>query len=67
MIEVRYTEGGELTAYALINPNASASFELPEGEWKALLMNEAVTPGGGESLSGTVTVDGRTVLLVCRP
>ena len=66
VIEVRYTDGEELTAYALINPNASAPFELPEGEWKALLMNEAVTPGGGESLSGTVTVDGRTVLLVCR-
>ena len=67
VIEVRYTDGEELTAYALINPNASASFELPEGEWKALLMNETITPGGGESLSGTVTVDSRTVLLVCRP
>ena len=66
VIEVRYTDGDELTAYALINPNASAQFELPEGEWKALLMNETVTPDGGESLSGTVTVDGRTVLLVCR-
>ena len=66
VIEVRYTDGDELTAYALINPNASAQFELPEGEWKTLLMNETVTPDGGESLSGTVTVDGRTVLLVCR-
>ncbi len=66
VIEVRYTEEGELTAYALINPNGAASFDLPEGEWKALLMNETVTPGGGESLSGTADVDGRTVLLVCR-
>ena len=66
VIEVRYTDGDALAAYALINPGDSSSFDLPEGEWQALLMNGSVTPDGGEILSGTAAVDGRTVLLVRR-
>ena len=65
-IEVRYSDGEKLTAYALINPNGSADYELPEGEWQILMMNETVTPEGAETISGTVSVGGRTVLLVCR-
>ena len=66
-IEVRYLDGEELTAYALINPNGDADYELPEGEWQALMMNENISPDGAEILSGTVTVGGRSVLLVRRP
>ena len=38
--------------------------ELPEGEWQVLMLNEKIDPEGAETLSGTVTVGGRTVLLV---
>ena len=63
-IEVRWTEDGKLTAWALINPGAEKTVVLPEGEWQVLLLNEAVDPDGMQALSGTVGVDGRTVLLV---
>ena len=63
-IEVRYLVGETTVAYALINPNADAEYTLPEGEWEVLMTNEAIFPDGGETLSGTVTVNGRTVLLV---
>ena len=62
-IEAVYTLDGETAGYAFINPSdAAVEVTLPEGEWEALLYNEAF--GGGKALSGTVPVDGRTVLLV---
>ena len=63
-IEVRWMENEKLTAYALINPRTEREVVLPEGEWGALLYDEAIDPEGTETLSGTVMIPGRTVLLV---
>ena len=63
-IRVKYLQDEKLAAYAIINPMAPQTVELPEGEWQVLMLNEKVDPEGAETLSGTVTVDGRTVLLV---
>ena len=62
-IEVRYLEGGKLVAWALANPGSAAEYTLPEGEWTILMKDEAFGDGT-ETVSGTVSVDGRTVLLV---
>ena len=63
-IEVRWTENEKTVAYALINPRGDREAVLPEGEWQALLYNETIDPEGTQTLSGTVNVAGRTVLLV---
>ena len=63
-IEVRWTEGGKPAGYALINPGGKREAVLPEGEWEALLLNEMFEPDTVQPVSGTVTVDGRTVLLL---
>ncbi len=63
-IEVRWTQDGKLTAWALINPGADRKVVLPEGEWEALLMNEMIEPDCVQPITGTVTVQGRTVLLL---
>ena len=63
-IEIRWSDGEKLTAYALVNPGADREVSLPEGEWQALLLNEAVDPEGTRTISGTVTAEGRTVVLV---
>lgn len=63
-IEVKYLQDEKLVAWALINPAEEREAELPEGEWQVLMLNEQIDPEGAETLSGTVKVDGRTVLLV---
>ena len=63
-IEVRWTENEKTVAYALINPRGDREAVLPEGEWQALLYNETIDLEGTQTLSGTVNVAGRTVLLV---
>ncbi len=63
VIEIRYMLRGKLAAYALINPGAENEFTLPEGNWQILMQNEAIDLSGAQTVSGTVTVDGRTVLL----
>ena len=64
-IEVIYTMDGATVGYAFINPSdAAIDWTLPEGEWETLLYNETVSKEGGETLSGTVPVEGKTVLLV---
>ena len=63
-IEVRWTQDGALIAFAVINPGMPKTITLPDGEWQALLLNETVDSSGTRTLSGEVTVDGRTVLLV---
>ena len=63
-IEVRWTQEGKLIAFALINPGTERDVTLPEGNWQALIMNEEADPEGSRTVSGTVTVGGRTVLLV---
>ena len=63
-IEVRWTQDGRVIAYALINPGAEREVTLPEGTWQTLLYNETIDPEGTRTMSGTVTVAGRTVLLV---
>lgn len=63
-IEVRWTQDGKPAAWALINPGADRQVTLPEGNWQALLFNETVDPEGTQAVSGTVTAEGRTVLLV---
>ena len=63
-IEVCWTEEGKAAAWALINPGSERTVTLPEGEWQALILNETVNPEGTQTLSGTVSMDGRTVLLV---
>ena len=63
-IEVRWTQDEKLIAWALINPGADREVVLPEGNWKALLYNETVDPDGTQTLSGTVEIGSRTVLLV---
>lgn len=64
VIEVRWTQDEKLTAYALINPGSDRQFTLPEGEWEALLLNEMIEPDSVQPISGTITVQGRTVLLL---
>ena len=64
-IEAVYTEGEKTVAYALVNPSGSTfAWPLPEGNWTVLMQNETVSPEGGETVSGTVQVEGRSVLLV---
>ena len=63
-IEVRWTENEKLAAYALVNPRDDREVTLPEGEWQALLYNETIDPEGTQTISGTVTAAGRSVLLV---
>ena len=63
-IQVRWTEDDKLVAFALINPGGERMVTLPEGNWQALLLDEAVDSEGTQALSGTVTIQGRTVLLV---
>jgi hypothetical protein len=64
-IEVIYTEDEKTVAYALINPSGSTFTQaLPEGNWTVLMQNETVSPEGGETVSGTAQVEGRSVLLV---
>ncbi len=64
-IEVLYTEDEKTVAYALVNPSGSTFTQaLPEGNWTVLMQNETVSPEGGETVSGSVQVEGRSVLLV---
>ena len=63
-IEMRWTQDDKLTAWALVNPGAERTVTLPEGEWQILLLNETADPEGTQTLSGTVDIQGRTVLLV---
>ncbi len=64
-IEVLYTEDEKTVAYALVNPSRSTFTQaLPEGNWTVLMQNETVSPEGGETVSGSVQVEGRSVLLV---
>ena len=63
-ITVSWTQDGKPAAWALINPGAAKTVTLPEGNWQALLLNEAVDPQGAQTVSGTVEIEGRTVLLV---
>ena len=64
-IEAVYTEGEKTVAYALVNPSGSTFMQtLPEGNWTVLMQNETVSPEGGETVSGTAQVEGRSVLLV---
>ena len=64
-IEAVYTLDGETAAYALINPSRTAlDWTLPEGQWGVLMLNETVAAEPTETISGTVHVEGRTVLLV---
>ncbi len=64
-IEVLYTEDEKAVAYALVNPSGSTFTQaLPEGNWTVLMQNETVSPEGGETVSGSVQVEGRSVLLV---
>ena len=64
-IEIVYTEDEKTVAYALVNPSGSTfTWPLPEGNWTVLMQNETVSPEGGETVSGTVQVEGRSVLLV---
>jgi pullulanase len=63
-IGVRWLKDGAVTAYALINPGVQREITLPEGDWQTLMLNETVSPDGAQTLRGTVSVDGRTVLLV---
>ena len=63
-IEVRWTSGEQLIAYALINPGAKREAVLPEGEWQVLLLNEMIDPEGTQTVSGTVAAEERTVMLV---
>ncbi|MBQ5487497.1 MAG: type I pullulanase [Clostridia bacterium] len=64
-IEVVYSEGGNTLAVAVINPNTDAmSYELPAGSWSVLLegWNAGASPVG--IASGSVSVEGKSVLLV---
>ena len=63
-IEITWTQDGKPAAYAVINPGMDKEVTLPEGEWQALMLNETIDPDGTQALSGTVTAEGRTVLLV---
>ena len=63
-ITAAWTQDGKQVAWALVNPGAAKSVTLPEGNWRALLLNEAVDPEGTQAVSGTVEIQGRTVLLV---
>ena len=64
-IDAIWTMDGETVAYALINPSAGAiDWTLPEGEWGVLMMNDTIVTEPEETVSGTVKVEGRTVLLL---
>ena len=66
-IVLSYRFQGRIVAYAVLNPlDEDTSYPLPEGAWTLLLSGDAVYPAGGETLSGSVTVPARGVLLVRR-
>ena len=64
-VEAVWTQDGKTVAYALINPTVNAmDWPLPEGEWGVLMMNDSIVAEPTETVSGTLKVDSRTVLLV---
>ncbi len=66
-IVATYMYHGKPEAYAIINPNGAAlSYSLPDGTWTVLLCGDEVTPEGGETVSGEVSVPAQGVLLVRR-
>ena len=66
VIEATYRVHGNVKAVAVINPNETDfTYALPAGDWKVLLENEKF-PHRQETVSGTRTVAGKTVLLVDR-
>ena len=62
--EIRSAVVNERTGDAVITHSGDREAVLPEGEWQALLYNETIDPEGTQTLSGTVNIAGRTVLLV---
>jgi pullulanase len=66
-IVLSYRFQGRIVAYAVLNPlDEDTSYPLPEGAWTLLLSGDAVYPAGGETLSGSITVPAKGVLLVRR-
>lgn len=70
-IEVKwFTEEGELTACALLNPyEESTDFTCPDGEWEVLLRDGKVYHGGGdlheiEKVRGTLQVAPQSVMIL---
>ncbi len=64
-VEATWTQDGKTVAYALINPSAGTlDWALPEGEWGVLMMNDEIAAEPAADVSGTVKVEGRTVLLL---
>ncbi len=63
--EVYYRTGETVAGYALLNPSVSAlDWALPEGTWGVLMLNEKVSPSPADTVSGTVRVEGKTVMLL---
>ena len=66
VIEATYRVHGNVKAVAVINPNdGDFTYTLPAGDWKVLLENEQFLHRQ-ETVSGTRTLAGKTVLLVDR-
>ena len=66
-IEIQWRYRGKIVAYGLIAPTADpVEIALPDGSWTVLLKDNAVYLDGGETLEGTVSVSGQSVLIVKR-
>ncbi|MBO4847729.1 MAG: type I pullulanase [Clostridia bacterium] len=66
-IEVVFSRNGETVGYAVINPNAEAmDHALPEGEWGVLLEGWSASASAMKTVSGSVSVEGRSVLVVIK-
>lgn len=68
VIEVTWTLGGKIVAMALINPSESElAYTLPDGSWGVLLRGWDATEKPFDTLSGEVSVEGKSVLIVTAP
>ena len=64
-IAVTWTLDGENVAWAIINPNGDdLQTALPDGAWTVLLKDSNVSPTGGETVEGSLTVAPQSVLIV---
>ena len=66
-IQATYTVDGQVVAVAYFNGNSQTSdVTLPDGSWTFLLRGDTVTPVGGETVSGALSLEPVSAVLLRR-